>query len=123
MVFITQIVIDYSMSRGTADNANEDLLTIINTSQTITVDTNSPYHLHPFDHPGLIFVTHSLSKNGKNYFTWRRSFLNALQSKNKVGFVDGRIKKLDVNSVDFQPWMRCNAIVLSWLMNALAKEI
>ncbi|WRX26115.1 Retrotransposon Copia-like [Theobroma cacao] len=88
------------MSGGIVNNASGDLLTVANTSQTVAVDINSPYHLHPSDHPGLVFVTHSLSENGKNYFTWRCSFLNALQFKNKVGFVDGSIKKLDVNFVD-----------------------
>ena len=50
-----------------------------------TIDTSSSYYLHPSDHPGLIFVTHPLSENRDNYFTWRRSLLNALHSKNKAG--------------------------------------
>lgn len=68
-------------------------------------------------------MTHPLSENGDNYFTWRRNFLNALHSKNKASFVNGAIKKPDANSSDFQPWMQCNALVLSWLTNALAKEL
>ncbi|XP_059287178.1 uncharacterized protein LOC132040543 [Lycium ferocissimum] len=83
----------------------------------------SPYSLHPFDHPGLIFVIDPLSENGENYFTWRRNFLNALLSKNKVGFVNGTVERPKENSQDLQPWMQCNAIVLSWLTNAIAKEL
>ncbi|KAK3015420.1 hypothetical protein RJ639_007492 [Escallonia herrerae] len=88
-----------------------------------TIDTSSPYYLHPSDHPGLIFVTHPLSESGDNYFTWRRGFLNALHSKNKAGFVDGTIEKPDDASSDFQAWIQCNAVVLAWLTNALAKEL
>ncbi|KAK3023555.1 hypothetical protein RJ639_044640 [Escallonia herrerae] len=88
-----------------------------------TIDTSSPYYLHPSNHPSLIFVTHPLSENGDNYFTWRRSFLNALHSKNKAGFVDGTIEKPDDASSDFQAWIQCNTVVLAWLTNALAKEI
>ncbi|KAK3036281.1 hypothetical protein RJ639_031253 [Escallonia herrerae] len=88
-----------------------------------TIDTSSPYYLHPLDHPGLIFVTHPLSENGDNYFTWRRSFLNALHSKNKAGFVDGMIEKPNDASSDFQAWIQCNAVVLAWITNALAKEL
>ncbi|EOY08980.1 Uncharacterized protein TCM_024316 [Theobroma cacao] len=59
-----------------------------------------------------------------NYIgTYKFIFLNALQSKNKAGLIDGTIVKLDVNSQDYDPWIQCNAIVLSWLTNVLAKEI
>ncbi|KAK3009588.1 hypothetical protein RJ639_014724 [Escallonia herrerae] len=87
------------------------------------IEVDSPYYLHPSDHPGLVFVTHPLTENGENYFTWRRNMMTALESKNKVGFIDNSVTKPNVNSQDFQPWVKCNAIVLSWLTNSLAKEI
>ncbi|KAJ0016785.1 hypothetical protein Pint_10899 [Pistacia integerrima] len=49
--------------------------------------------------------------------------MNALHSKNKAGFVDGTLKKPDVASPDFQPWIQCNAVVLAWLLSALSKEL
>ncbi|KAK3040007.1 hypothetical protein RJ639_027197 [Escallonia herrerae] len=91
--------------------------------QNIAIDTKSPFYLHPSDHPGLIFVTQPLSENGENYFTWRRNMLTALQSKNKAGFVDGLIAKLDVHSRDFQSWIQCNAVVKSWIVNSLSREL
>ncbi|KAK2996942.1 hypothetical protein RJ639_024876 [Escallonia herrerae] len=87
------------------------------------IEVDSPYYLHPSDHPGLVFVTHPLTENGENYFSWRRNMMTALESKNKVGFIDNSVAKPSVNSQDFQPWVKCNAIVLSWLTNSLAKEI
>ncbi|KAK3030702.1 hypothetical protein RJ639_034878 [Escallonia herrerae] len=87
------------------------------------VEVDSPYYLHPSDHLGLVFVTHPLTENGENYFTWRRNMMTALESKNKVGFIDNSVTKPNVNSQDFQPCVKCNAIVLSWLTNSLAKEI
>ncbi|KAK3031475.1 hypothetical protein RJ639_035510 [Escallonia herrerae] len=91
--------------------------------QNIAIDTKSPFYLHPSDHPGLIFVTQPLSENGENYFTWRRNMLTALQSKNKVGFVDGLIAKPDVHFGDFQSWIQCNAVVKSWIVNSLSREL
>ncbi|KAK2975147.1 hypothetical protein RJ640_010827 [Escallonia rubra] len=88
-----------------------------------TIEVDSPYYLHSSDHLGLVFLTHPLTENGENYFTWRRNMTTALESKNKVGFVDNFVTKLDVNSQDFQPRMKCNVIVLSWLTNSLVKEI
>ncbi|KAJ0105728.1 hypothetical protein Patl1_18391 [Pistacia atlantica] len=83
-----------------------DLGATTSIDQTKVVNYISPYYLHPFDHPGLIFVTNPLSESGDHYFTWRRSFMNALHSKNKAGFVDGTLKKPDVASPDFQPWIQ-----------------
>ncbi|KAK3033582.1 hypothetical protein RJ639_032430 [Escallonia herrerae] len=91
--------------------------------QNIAIDTKSPFYLHPSDYPGLIFVTQPLSENGENYFTWRRNMLTALQSKNKAGFVDGLIAKPDVHSRDFQSWIQCNAVVKSWIVNSLSREL
>ncbi|KAK3027227.1 hypothetical protein RJ639_041645 [Escallonia herrerae] len=91
--------------------------------QNIAIDTKSPFYLHPSDHPGLIFVIQPLSENGENYFTWRRNMLTALQSKNKAGFVDGLIAKPDVHSRDFQSWIQCNAVVKSWIVNSLSREL
>ncbi|KAK3023952.1 hypothetical protein RJ639_044715 [Escallonia herrerae] len=91
--------------------------------QNIAIDTKSPFYLHPSDHPGLIFVTQLLSENGENYFTWRRNMLTALQSKNKAGFVDGLIAKPDVHIRDFQSWIQCNAVVKSWIVNSLSREL
>ncbi|KAK2998186.1 hypothetical protein RJ639_014191 [Escallonia herrerae] len=100
-----------------------DLVANANANQSKVVDTTSPYYLHPCDHPGLIFVTHPLSERGDNYFTWRRSFMNALHSKNKASFVDGKIAKPEIDSPDLQSWIQCNTVVLSWVTSALAKEL
>ena len=47
----------------------------------------------------------------------------ALSAKNNLGFIDGSCRKLDENSLDLPHWERCNNIVISWILNALAKEI
>ncbi|KAK3010177.1 hypothetical protein RJ639_010762 [Escallonia herrerae] len=98
-------------------------LALVANVQNIAIDTKSPFYLHPSDHPVLIFVTQPLSENGENYFTWRRNMLTALQSKNKAGFVDGLIAKPDVHSGDFQSWIQCNAVVKSWIVNSLSREL
>ncbi|KAK3034764.1 hypothetical protein RJ639_032277 [Escallonia herrerae] len=107
------------------DNGNiiGDLIESANANQSKVVDTTSPYYLHPSDHPSLIFVTQPLSESGDNYFTWRRSFMNALHSKNKASFVDGTIGKSEIDSLNLQSWIPCNAVVLSWVTDALAKEL
>lgn len=91
--------------------------------QSSSIDPKSPFYLHPSDHPGLVFVTHPLSDEGENYFVWKKAFLNALKSKNKAGFVDGTIVTPEPSADNYAQWQQCNAIVLSWLSNALSKEL
>ncbi|GAV71780.1 UBN2_3 domain-containing protein, partial [Cephalotus follicularis] len=46
----------------------------------------------------------------------------ALMAK-KLGFVDGSCRKPMKGSPMLHQWERCNAIVLSWIMNTVSKEI
>lgn len=47
----------------------------------------------------------------------------ALIAKNKLGFVDGSYSKESVTA-DLQPqWDRCNALVLSLILNTVSKEL
>lgn len=52
-------------------------------------DPQSLYYLNSSDHPGYIISLVIL--NGDNYGNWSRLVLNALKSKNKLGFVNGNL--------------------------------
>ncbi|KAK3011578.1 hypothetical protein RJ639_012224 [Escallonia herrerae] len=110
------------MEDESASYTHEGLAPVANV-QNIAIDTKSSFYLHPSDHPGLVIITQPLSENGENYFTWRRNMLTALQSKNKARFVDQSITKPDVHSGDFQSWIQCNAMVKSWIVNSLSREL
>ncbi|XP_075512619.1 uncharacterized protein LOC142548180 [Primulina tabacum] len=47
----------------------------------------------------------------------------ALRAKNKIVFIDGSHPRPAVGHASLHPWERCNALVLSWLMNTVSKEI
>ncbi|GJW21740.1 putative RNA-directed DNA polymerase [Tanacetum coccineum] len=42
---------------------------------------------------------------------------------NKVGFIDGSIKKLEKMAADFMFWMHCDTMVKGWLTTAMEKDI
>ncbi|GKU96826.1 hypothetical protein SLEP1_g10018 [Rubroshorea leprosula] len=86
-----------------------------------TTDLDSPYYLHPSDDPGRVLVTSPLT--GENFHTWRRAMQNALYAKNKMGFVDGTLKKPSADCPEFLAWTKCNSMVLSWILNALSREL
>ncbi|XP_019053765.1 PREDICTED: uncharacterized protein LOC104600170 [Nelumbo nucifera] len=50
--------------------------------------------------------------------------MNALWAKNKIGFVDRTILKPDqTKPVELVAWKKCNLMVISWICNALTKDL
>ncbi|XP_071715272.1 uncharacterized protein [Rutidosis leptorrhynchoides] len=85
------------------------------------IDTNSPMYIHPSDYPKQMHVNETLTDN--KYTDWSQEMMNFLFAKNKVGFVDGSIKKPDNNSPQYMLWMGCDAMIKGWLTIAMEKEI
>ncbi|GAB4854274.1 hypothetical protein Ancab_039721 [Ancistrocladus abbreviatus] len=85
------------------------------------LDPMDPLFLHPSDHPGMALVSKSF--DGTGYGAWKRAMLIALSAKNKIGFVDGSCSRPEEGASSTRHWDRCNDMVISWILNALAKEI
>ncbi|KAF5456987.1 hypothetical protein F2P56_021127 [Juglans regia] len=48
----------------------------------------------------------------------------AISAKNKSGFINGILKKPIIESDPlYLPWIRCNDMVVSWILNSVAKNI
>ncbi|KAL5562639.1 hypothetical protein UlMin_032386 [Ulmus minor] len=88
-----------------------------------TIDEpSSPYFLHHSDGPGLVLVSQPLTRD--NYPSWSRAMLIALSVKNKLGFINGSIKKPKGNDLNLlNSWIRNNNVVISWILNFVSKEI
>ncbi|XP_076928577.1 uncharacterized protein LOC143592570, partial [Bidens hawaiensis] len=84
------------------------------------IDSSNPLYIHPSDHPGMLLVSKLF--DGSGYGAWKRAISIALSAKNKLGFVNGEIEA-PTSLVLRQTWKRCNDMVISWLLNALSKEI
>ena len=79
-------------------------------------DSSSSLLLHNSDDPGINLVTTPLT--GSNYLTWSRSMKIALIAKQKLGFVNGKLEQPDVNSKDYEQWLRVDCMVISWILNS-----
>ncbi|XP_016558272.2 uncharacterized protein LOC107858048 [Capsicum annuum] len=86
-----------------------------------SVDFNCPYYLHPSDSPGMNLISSVF--DGRGFPGWRRSILIALSAKRKLGFINGSCQMPDLTSPDFSQWSCCNDMVISWLLNALSKDV
>jgi len=58
-------------------------------ARSLTIEPNDPLFNHPSDYLSQILIANVLNDEGFDY--WKRTFFNALSSKNKVGFIDGSI--------------------------------
>ncbi|XP_038995860.1 uncharacterized protein LOC120153902 isoform X2 [Hibiscus syriacus] len=89
---------------------------------TAVLDFNHPLFLHPSDTPGGVLVSHRLV-GIDNYTVWSRSMRIALLAKNKLGLVDGTCCKEDYDEILHSQWERCNAVVLSWILNTVSSDL
>ena len=77
--------------------------------------------LHNSNHPRMVLVTAPLT--GSNYLTWSRSMKIALIAKQKLGFVNGKCVQSDMNSKEYEGWLRADSMVISWILNSISKDI
>jgi hypothetical protein len=110
------------MSKITKPNIESQTIENPNSSSNSALNEFSDsLFLHHGDSPSSILVSQSLI--GKNYNSWSRSMLMALSAKNKPCLIDGSMPKPSNSSSNFKAWMRCNDMVLSWIINSISKEI
>ncbi|KAE8672369.1 hypothetical protein F3Y22_tig00111843pilonHSYRG00119 [Hibiscus syriacus] len=87
-----------------------------------TIDSSHPLFLHPSDTAGVQLVSQQLT-GVETYNLWSRSMRIALLAKNKLGFVDGTCRRDDYEGLLQTQWERCNALVLSWILNSVSQDL
>ncbi|XP_075649850.1 uncharacterized protein LOC142620354 [Castanea sativa] len=80
------------------------------------------FFLSASDNPGNILVTQPLL-GMNNYQSWSRAMVLALTAKKKIGFVNGKIAKPEIDSPLYEDWESCNTMVLSWLINSMHVDV
>jgi len=110
--------IESSQQKESNNNSNKS-----NNNNNSYMDSSNPYYIHPSNHPGHLLVPPKL--NGTNYSSWSKSMVNALTTKNKVGFINGSIKTpSEVDQLaEYALWNRCNIMILSWLTHSVEPDL
>ncbi|XP_075097847.1 uncharacterized protein LOC142175167 [Nicotiana tabacum] len=83
---------------------------------------NHPLFLNSIDNLGAVLISLQL-RGSKNYSVWIRAMRIAILGRNKLGFIDGTCKRESFGTNLIDLWERCNAIVLSWIMNCVSPEL
>ncbi|GJR37679.1 ribonuclease H-like domain-containing protein [Tanacetum coccineum] len=82
------------------------------------LDAGNPLHVQNSDYTNSVIIPFKLLGTEK-YRIWSDAVKLALQARNKYVFIDGTCLKETYASSDVlsAQWDRCNAIVLTWIMN------
>ncbi|XP_070013240.1 uncharacterized protein [Nicotiana sylvestris] len=91
-------------------------------NQATGIDYNHPLFLSPVDVSGIQIILFQLTRI-ENYSIWFRSTRVALLGRNKLSMVDDTCKKENFPESMWNHWERVNAIVLTWIMNSVEKEL
>jgi len=111
------------MAEGTGNPVinNVDNNVVQESLESVINNSSHVLFLHPSDNPNNILVSELM--NGENYAHWRKAMEVALIAKNKLAFVLGDCSK----PLPFSPlagqWDRCDKMVISWLLNAVVKDM
>ncbi|XP_074264560.1 uncharacterized protein LOC141587041 [Silene latifolia] len=90
-----------------------------------TIPMTSPLYLHPSDSPSLNVT--QIIFDGTNYDMWSDAVKNGLDAKNKLAFLEGKVKKPvsdeEEESLEGVAWRQCNAMLRSWLRNVIDPKL
>ncbi|GJU56467.1 JmjC domain-containing protein [Tanacetum coccineum] len=88
------------------------------------LDVGNPLHIQTNDNSNIALIPFKLLGT-QNYRIWVGAMKLALQARNKYSFVDGTCLRESYITSDVltTQWDRCNAIVLSWIMNYVSQDV
>lgn len=81
----------------------------------------SPYYLHPSDNTGQVQTPILL--NGSDYERWSKLMMNSLRTKQKLGFINGSLKRLSDNIDDAEKWDMVNAMIIGWIYSSVEPKL
>ncbi|KAL2240967.1 uncharacterized protein LOC105178432 [Sesamum indicum] len=70
---------------------------------------------------GMIMVSAPFS--GGNWLSWSRSVRMALESKDKLGFIDGSALRPAIGTPQYKQWRITDCTVRTWILNTISKDL
>ncbi|GKB84192.1 putative RNA-directed DNA polymerase [Tanacetum coccineum] len=88
------------------------------------LDAGNSLYVQNSDNSSSVLIPFKL-QGTENYRIWNGAMKLALQARNKFSFVDGTCLKSTyaTSNVLSAQWDRCNAMVLTWIMNSVSHDV
>ena len=103
-------------------NSHNTQSTHANANSNGNSNAPNPYFLNSNENPGNTLVIQPLL-GMRHYQSQFRAMVLGLTAKKKIGFINGKIQKPDVDSPLYEDWESCNTMVLSWLINSIHVDV
>nr|XP_043639337.1 uncharacterized protein LOC122610410 [Erigeron canadensis] len=103
------------------DNVFENGVNVFGTLIS-NLDFGDPLYLHASDTSGVPLISLKL-KGTEIYKIWACAMELALETKNKLCFINGSCEKPVDNEVLAKQWERCNYVVFSWILGSLFDDV
>ncbi|GJV67699.1 putative RNA-directed DNA polymerase [Tanacetum coccineum] len=98
---------DKSVSSGSGEN---------------NIDQYEPLYLHSNDTNGVPIIGFKL-EGTENYKIWKAAITIAIHTKNKLGFINGKIPRPVEADFMQEQWDRCNSVVLNWILGCVSQNV
>ncbi|GJT06568.1 putative RNA-directed DNA polymerase, partial [Tanacetum coccineum] len=97
--------------KGQASSSEED-----------KIDQYDPLFLHSNDTSGVPLINFKL-EGTKNYKVWKTALTIAIHTKNKLGFLNGKLVRPSEEGFMQEQWDRCNSVVLNWILGCVSQDV
>ncbi|KAH0781337.1 hypothetical protein KY290_000935 [Solanum tuberosum] len=104
------------------DGISVSVSNIVGSKDLIEINYNHPLFLHASGALSSMSIGMPLVVM-ENYPLWREAMQLSLLTRNKLGFVDGSVTRDTFGKTYELLWDRCNAIVTSWIMNNVSRDL
>ncbi|GJU03463.1 putative transcription factor interactor and regulator CCHC(Zn) family protein [Tanacetum coccineum] len=91
-------------------------------SERSNIDQYDPLFLHSNDSSGLTLINFKLEGTG-NYKIWNAAITIATHTKNKLGFLNEKLKRPKEEGFMQEQWDRCNSVVLNWILGCVSQDV
>ena len=94
-----------------------------NTSTKLSLNSNptSIYYIHPSENSTNPLSSIKFAGNG--FTDWKRFVVITLSARNKLSFLNGDYLEPEPNTSEHAAWIRCNDLIISWLLYSLDTQI
>ncbi|GJV76821.1 putative RNA-directed DNA polymerase, partial [Tanacetum coccineum] len=97
--------------KGQASSSEED-----------KIDQYDPLFLHSNDTSGVPLINFKL-EGTENYKVWKAALTIAIHTKNKLGFINGKLVRPSEEGFMQEQWDRCNSVVLNWILGCVSQDV
>ncbi|GKD52313.1 ribonuclease H-like domain-containing protein [Tanacetum coccineum] len=87
-------------------------------SERSNIDQYDPLFLHSNDSSGVTLINFKLEGTG-NYKIWNAAITIATHTKNKLGFLNEKLKRPKEEGFMQEQWDRCYSVVLNWILGCV----